>query len=257
MKPGRDANEQDALQELPVQAQLSEAQREVPLPQQHNKQHPGADDLAEDGSEGRPGHSHAAIDHQHNVHNDIHNAGRRQGIHRCPGVPHGPQDPRLHIVNHRGQGPGKVDPQVGPGHLQAFLRRLHPGQDRGAQAAAHCRYQQAQDQRQGEARVKGPVHSLGVIGPIELGQDHGGAGAEAGKEAAEHIDQRSCGAYRRQGPGADKTAHNDGVHCVVHLLKKSAQQDRKEENQDLFPDDPFCDLPGGRGLAHAGTSAFF
>ena len=28
-------------------------------------------------------------------------------------------------------------------------------------------------------------------------------------------------------------------------------------NQDLFPDDPFCDLPGGRDLTHAGTSAFF
>ena len=95
------------------------------------------------------------------------------------------------------------------------------------------------------------------IGPVELGQDHSGTGAEAGKEAAEHIDQRSRGAYRRQGPGADKTAHDDGIHCVVHLLKKSTQQDRKEENQDLFPDDPFCDLPGGCDLTHAGTSAFF
>jgi hypothetical protein len=42
--------------------------------------------------------------------------------------------------------------------------------------------------------------------------------------------------------GAYKSANNDGIDGVIHLLEKSAQQNGKEEYQKLFPNYAFCNL---------------
>ena len=98
--------------------------------------------------------------------------------------------------------------------------------------------------------MQGVIHRFFVVGPAELRQNHRGAGAEAHKETVDHIHQRSGGAHRRQGLGADEPANDDGIHRIIHLLKKGPQQNREEKQKDLFPDNPFRDLPGHSARFH-------
>jgi hypothetical protein len=65
------------------------------------------------------------------------------------------------------------------------------------------------------------------------------AGSYADKKAYKQVDDRARRAHSRQRLGADKLTDNDRVNRVIQLLKKSADQDRKEEKQKLFPNNTF------------------
>ena len=67
------------------------------------------------------------------------------------------------------------------------------------------------------------------------------AGSYADKKAYKQVDDRARRAHSRQRLGADKLTDNDRVNRVIQLLKKSADQDRKEEKQKLFPNNTFRD----------------
>ena len=55
------------------------------------------------------------------------------------------------------------------------------------------------------------------------------AGSYADKKAYKQVDDRARRAHSRQRLGADKLTDNDRVNRVIQLLKKSADQDWKEE----------------------------
>ena len=83
----------------------------------------------------------------------------------------------------------------------------------------------------------------------ELGDNHRGARGQAHKEADNQVNQVAGGAaHRRQGFLAHILAHDDGIRGVVQLLEKRAQQNGKEEDQQLLPDDAVNDAVPCRGL---------
>ena len=90
--------------------------------------------------------------------------------------------------------------------------------------------------------MDGIRHALSVTGTVKLGQHHRGAGTQAQEKAVDQIHQGTGGAHRRQGPGAHKPAHNDGIRRKIHLLEEGTQQNGKEENQNLLPDHALGDL---------------
>ena len=244
LQPRGNADEQNSAQQPSVQPEGGQAQGILLLPQQHHQQNPRADNLGKYRGQSHAYNPHAKYHHQHHIHYDVCQTGGDQRQNGSSGVPHGPQNSRLHIIHHGGQGPGKIDAHIGGCHAQALLRGAHPPEHPGAQQAAQRRHQNAQHQRQGKARMQGVVHRFFVVGAAELGQNHRSAGAESHKEAVDHIHQGPGGPHRRQGLGTDESAHDDGIHRIVHLLEKGSQQNREEKQKNLFPDDPFRNLPG-------------
>ena len=98
--------------------------------------------------------------------------------------------------------------------------------------------------------MQGAHHTVLVSRAKKLGQNNGGAGADADKKAVDHIHQRPCGAHGGQRFGADKAADDNGICGVIHLLEKGAQQNGKEKDQDLPEDRPLRDLPDLGDLLH-------
>ena len=72
-----------------------------------------------------------------------------------------------------------------------------------------------------------------------LGNDHGGAGAEAGEEADDQIrDDGGTAAHRRQRRRPETAAHHDGVHCVIELEKEHPEKNGEEKARQLPHDAP-------------------
>ena len=84
--------------------------------------------------------------------------------------------------------------------------------------------------------MEGVLHTLLTFRAVKLGQQNRRAGAQADEEAVHQVQQRRGGPHRRQRPGTDKPADDDGIHGIVHLLEKASQQNGKEKEQQLLPD---------------------
>ena len=242
MQPGGDANVQNPPQKIPFQPQFSGLQTNIlRKPAQYHHHQRRADDLGGHGGNGRPGHPHFQNDHAEQIHENIHNTGNGQEDERPPGIAHGPQDSGTHVIHHGGQGPGKVQPDIGLGIGQAAVRGAHVYQNPGGGENAQGGDNQSQNQGQGHAGMQGILSSAPVSRAIELGQQHRGAGAEADEEAVQQIHQRGGGAHGGKGLGAYEPAHDNCVHGIVKLLEEGSQQDGEEKCKQLLPDHPFGD----------------
>ena len=73
------------------------------------------------------------------------------------------------------------------------------------------------------------VHLFQIARAVILRDHDGGAGADAHKQRAKHVDNREAGSDRRQCLVADDVADHDAVHHVVQLLEDVAQQHRQRE----------------------------
>ena len=79
----------------------------------------------------------------------------------------------------------------------------------------------------------------------KLGDNDGCAGRNAGKKAHNQLSDLGVGtADTGKCIRAHKMAHDQGVHSIIKLLKKSTEYNRKKEEQKLFPDHTFGDLIG-------------
>ena len=99
-----------------------------------------------------------------------------------------------------------------------------------------------QNQRQANAGVEGTVNAFFVICAEELAQQHRCAAAYTDKKAVEQTDEGSSRADSGQCPSAHKSADDDGIRSVIHLLEECTQQDGEEKGQKLFPDYAFGDF---------------
>ena len=90
---------------------------------------------------------------------------------------------------------------------------------------------------------KTPPYLVILARTVMLGNDHGRTGGQAHEKAHQKVDKVSCGsAYGRQGLLSNEFSHDHGIRCVVKLLEKGSQKNRKEEIKKLFPDDALSDL---------------
>ena len=100
----------------------------------------------------------------------------------------------------------------------------------------------------------GCTHPIPSLSAVILGYDNGRARGQSDKKAYQQVDDGSgAAANRRQCFFAYETPDNDRIRRIVELLEKGTEQDREEEQQQLFPDHPFCyfvfrrDFGGCRG----------
>ena len=173
--------------------------------------------------------------HKQQIQHHVQNAGHHQKEHGTLGIAHGTQDARAHVIDHRTNGTGKVNAQVGGGIGHAVFRCPHPPHHPATEADSNRRKHDTQQQRQRHTGMDGIRHTLAVPRPVGLGKHHGGTGTDTDKKAVDHAHQRAGGPHRCQRFGAHQTANDDGIHRVVHLLEKCSHQDGKKENQQLFP----------------------
>ncbi len=101
--------------------------------------------------------------------------------------------------------------------------------------------------------MHGVAYLLIAPRPKILGQNDRRAGGQTHKKAYDQVDQVAGGsANGGQGFLAHKFAHHNGVHRIVHLLKKCSQHNGEEKGQQAFPDHTLGDLvavKGGKGLS--------
>ena len=84
--------------------------------------------------------------------------------------------------------------------------------------------------------MEGILHALLTFRAVKLGQQHRRAGAQSDEKAVHQVQQCGGRPHRRQRPGADEPADDDGVHGIVHLLEKAPKQNGKEKEKQLLPD---------------------
>ena len=181
--------------------------------------------------------------HEEQVQHDVGEAGGHEEVEGAAGVADGPEDAGPHVVDEGGDGAAEVDPQVGEGVAHHVLRGAHEPEHRTGQADAHHGDDRAGGQGQGQAGVDGLPQLLALPGAVVLGDDHCGPGGEAHEEVHQKVDDdRRGAAHSAQSGGAHEVAHDDGVHGVVELLEKGAQQDGEEKGEQGFEDGTLGDL---------------
>ena len=100
------------------------------------------------------------------------------------------------------------------------------------------------------------MHLVPAAGAEVLGDGHHRTGRQAGEDAHRQVDDDGGGAHGGQGHLAHEPAHHQGVHRIVELLEKGAQQDGEEESQQRAEDSAFGDLVlGSHLIAHVNRTS--
>ena len=194
---------------------------------------PAAEQLAEDGGNGRAVHAHAHGDDEQVIQPDVQHAGRQQEIERVLGVAHGAEHAGSVVVQHRGRDAQEDDPDVEHGVRVQLFRRVdelkqrarHQGGEDGEHHAQH-------HAEQGTVEQVLPQAAL-ILGTEGLGYRDAKAHAGTLHKAQDEEVERVGGAYRAQCVGAQAPAHNDGVRKAVQLLEQGAQHQRQRKPQNL------------------------
>ena len=237
MQSRRDANVKDAFQQPALEADLFQGEPcLLRLAEQCSRDHPRADHLGENRGNGGSRHAHFQHHHAYDVQNDVDPAGRHQEDGRFSGIAHDPKDSRAHVVEHGGDRAAKIEFYVQNGVVHAAFRSVHQPQNFGAEGVAQNHHRRTQHKRQRHAGMKGVLHALLTFRAVKLGQQHRRAGAQSNEKAVHQAQQRGGRPHRRQRPGTDETADDDGIHGIVHLLEKAPQQNGKEKEKQLLPD---------------------
>lgn len=172
----------------PVGPELFQVQPEGPgAAREHRTDQQGADKLGKGSGYRHPGHAHGKHLHEQQVQPHVHKAADNENIQGPPGIPHGPENGRAHVVDHAGDHgkiyKAKVQGRVGHG----VLRRAHQAQHKGGGGKAKHRHQRPAEGGEDEGRV----HRLGKVlllpGPEILGDDHRRPGGQAREKADEQI----------------------------------------------------------------------
>ena len=142
------------------------------------------------------------------------------------------------IVEHQGQKPGAVDPEVEDGVGHHVLRRAHPGQDGGGEADAQDGQEDTRRQGKDHRGVDGGVHPLLVPGAVAAGDDDAGPHEDPLEKADEQVAQAPRGADGGKGVVAAEPAYHEGVRRVVELLEQVPQQKGQCKTEEDLPNDP-------------------
>ncbi len=169
---------------------------------------------------------------------------RQQTIKKYSGRRESPiaQDCRAHIINHSKQDTAEIHADVGVRQREHVLRRVHRLERHGRKDKAHHHEDQADNQAHGDGRMYSLADILAVARAVELRDDDRRTGRQAHEEPNQQVDDGACRAADcRKRLRADEIADYNGIHRIVELLKKSPEQDRKKEDQKLFPNNAFRD----------------
>ena len=97
--------------------------------------------------------------------------------------------------------------------------------------AAQYREDHACHQAKGHVGMYRQGYAPLVLGPKVFGNDHAGAHGDAIKKAHHHENQTAGRGHSGQSRLVQKSAHNQGVGRVVHLLENVAQQNGQRKKQ--------------------------
>ena len=141
---------------------------------------------------------------------------------------------------------------IGKGVIHDIRRGIHPAQQWAAQGAYHRRHHQRKRHGEHDGIDHEPLEA-GIVALTEfLRYRNGKAVAHADAEPQHQKAERPRGANACQRRYAQKLAHHDGVHHVVHLLKQKAKQQRKEKFHNAPRWRTLCHVPD-KCSGHAGT----
>ena len=181
--------------------------------------------------------------HKKQVQYDVGQGGSDQVIQRAFGVPDGAQDAGPHVIDQGRDHAEKIDSHIDERQPHDILRCVHGAQRHSCEDDAQRHDDGTACDGQSDGGMYCLAHVVLMLRTVELGNDHGGAGGKAGKKADQKVDQGGGGAaYRSERLFSHKISHHHSIRRIVQLLKKGAKQYGKKEDQELFPDNSFCDL---------------
>ena len=175
-------------------------------------------------------------DEQH-IQNNVGDGRHDQKVQRISGITHCPQDTASHVINHHRQNAQKINTQIQYGAFHDITWCSYPLQ--------YIRRNKYANQRHNKACRKGQCQR-GVHSDVQLfffscaeiaGDDNTGSDRKSHEKADQQIDDRCTGANSRKCLCSDIIPHNNGIHCIIQLLKQIAQQQWYGKQQNFLPDD--------------------
>ena len=195
-----------------------------------------AEKLGDDGGKGGAAHAGMKDADEDEVQDHVQHGAEDQVLEGVLPVAH-----RLHhaaetVVEHKSQASGKKGADIGGGELHHVLGSAHGLQHPGGEEHAEDRHEYARRQAEGHVGVDGLFQAVIVLGTEIAGDEHPGACRDAHEKADDQKDQGARGAHRGQSVVSQQIAHDQGVRCVVELLKQVSQKERSRESKDLARD---------------------
>ena len=122
--------------------------------------------------------------------------------------------------------------------MHQILLRLQKLQKRCREKDSCAAQHQASQKAKGIRGMQRTVHPFRMAGSDGLGNDHRSPGGKSHKKAEGKIENLAGGTTNaRKCFLTRKLADDYRIHRVIQLLKEGTDQDRKEKQKNLFPDD--------------------
>ena len=202
-----------------------------------------ADSLGDQSGNGGSCDSHVEKEYKNRIQNNIDHTADDQDIQRAFGISGCAQDGGSHVIDEYKKYACEIDSQVNQGTIHDLSRCIHePEHERCCQYPDKCKRDPA-GCSDSICIVETCVCGLFFFCACELGDSYRRTRRKTGKEADHKRDDlRGRTAYAGKCFFTHKLSHDHTVYRIIKLLEESAQQDRKEEQQKLLPDDSFCNF---------------
>ena len=200
----------------------------------------GGDELRDHRGQGHARHAHGV--HQGDIQHDVEHRRDQQEAQGGQAVAQAPEHAGQDVVIEEARDAQEINIEVIPAAVVHAGQGAHGFQQGTCDQGTHDHDDHAGDGRHRDAVADGLGQGFAVPGPEILGHQDARAGGDAHKQRQQQVQHRHGVAHRAQGGVAPAAvAHHHGVHGVVQLLGKIADQHGEGELRDALP---------GRALAH-------
>jgi len=179
----------------------------------------------------------APVEHrdEEQVEPDVEQRGENEVVERPPAVAQGVHDALADVVHHDRKRAVEVIAEILDCVRQNGGVGAHPDEEGRRIGNAHDGEEDAREKTERDVRVDGARDALPVA-RAEIAGDrdaraHRGADEKAHEQKNQVARRADCG----QCFGAEIAAHNEGVRCVVELLKDLTQKDRDRKIRNESP----------------------
>ena len=203
--------------------------------QHHDRAH-DADGLCRHSGDGRTGGVQMEAGHQHQVADDVHDAGHQHEDEGRFAVAQTAEYGRQHVIGHNEEDACAADADIACRQLDGLRRGLH--QDGDAPGKAHQYHEQ---RRRDDGKYHGTAADdlPDVLGPLFAqipGDEDGDAHCKLSHHEGHEVQHLTAGGDGREARGGAKMADHQQVYCAVGGLQHQCAQNGKHEEGQLFRD---------------------
>ena len=191
-----------------------------------------ADQLADDGRDGRTLHAHLKRHDEQPVQPNVQEAGHQQEIERVLRIAQTAQDRGRIVIQHRGRDAEENHADIPHRIIQQFRRSMDEPKQRSRDQGRHDRKHDAHGHAKHRTIEQIFVQVLAVLCAKALCDRDAEAVAGRQHETDDHEVERIGRADCAQSVCANAAAHDDRIHKTIQLLEQRSQHQRQRELQN-------------------------